>query len=257
MEIRKIFLPTCDGKLTQFVDDLLKRHIFNDRLFETYCFTANVILDSPVQLFYRTLWEQVYLKTKDAVMVISKDNSVQLRLSMSECIQYIQKATPPAFQDKLKDELTSVQSVYDMMNMYLMDTKSDRYGFNLTLFYRVFHLEIFETNFIPDYKKIAFARDRIKEYPYGEILGLVDVSSKSIAEIIADTKWDQLKTYVQMTFHVDTEDDIVRLYHYLWKNDLEICDLHCEDIGLFVSAYATHVTPSLAKMIEMIYKQFM
>lgn len=255
MQIQQIYLPTCDGKLTQFVNDLLSKKIFNDRVFENYFFSASVILDSPVQLFYRTLWEQVYLKQSDSITVITKDNHIQLRMSMSECIQYIQQATPPAFKEQLETELTSVDAVYDMLKLYLME-KSDRSALNMTLFYRVFHLEIFETNFRPNIKKIAFARERVKEYQHGEILGLVDVSSKSIAEIIEDTKWDQLKTYVQMTFHVDTEDDMIRLYHYLWKNDIEICDLYCNELGLFVSAYSLHVTPSLALMIKSTYDQF-
>lgn len=248
--------PRINERTRNFVNSLLKSKIFNDRVFENCFLEAQVQLDSPIQMYYRQLWNEVYMKHQDAHRPISKNNETTIYMSISECIKYLHTITPPAMLDKLNEQLVSIDFIYDMMTFYLMHEENPGLrAYNLTTFYSVFHMEVFPTNYKPDYKKIAFVREKIKTYPYGEILGLVDICTKPISEIMEITEYDQPKTYIQMTFHVDTEEDLLKLYDFLWTNDLEICDLHCEDIGLFVSAYATHILPPVSSMIKMIYSQ--
>lgn len=248
--------PTINETKRNFINSLLKSKIFNDRIFENCFFTATVQLDSPIQMYYRKLWNEVYLKQPESHAPISKNNETTIAMSLSECIKYLHQVTPPAMLDKLNDQLVSIDFVYDMMTFYLMNEENHGLkAYNLTTFYSVFHMEVFHTNFEPNFKVIAWAREKIKSYPVGEILCIVNQSTKQISEIMENTKYDQPKTYIQMTFHVDREDDLIKLYDFIWTNDIEICDLHCTEIGLFVSAYASHILPPVSEMIKWIYKQ--
>ena len=258
MEFLTMNKPRINERHRNFINSLLKLKIFNDRVFENVYLEATVKLDSPIQMYYRKLWNEVYLKQQKPQGIISKDNQVTIMLSISECIKYLQTITPPAMLDQLNEQLVSIDFIYDMMCFYLIhETDKGLKAYNLTTFYSVFHMEVFPTNYKPNFENIAMVRKMLKTYSDGEILGLVDACSKPVKEIMENTKYDQPKAYIQMTFHVDTEDDLHLLYDFLWRNDLEICDLHCTDIGLFVSAYATHILPPVSNMIKVIYSQLM
>lgn len=247
-----------DAKIS-FINQLLTKKIFNDHIFENYFIFAICDLDSPIQLYYRLLWTELYLKQPVEYFNLHDDNQVALRLSLSECVKYIQTVTPPAMLDKVNQQMSNVDDIVDLMKFYLID-ETDRglKAYNLTTFYSVFHTEVFETNFKPDFKKIAFVRDRLKQYSHGEILGLIDASTASIQSILKSESREMFdEEWIQMTFHVDTEDDLHMLYPFLYNNHFRICDLHCEDIGLFVSAYADTITPDIVKMIQVTYSQLL
>ena len=250
---------SMDDLKESFINQLLAKKIFNDHMFENYFIFSICDLDSPIQLYYRILWAELYLKQESENYVIHNDNQVHLKLSLSECLKYIQTVTPPAMLDKVNQQLTTIDSIIDLMKFYLID-ETDRglKAYNLTTFYSVFHTEVFETNYKPDFKKISFVRDKLKRYSHGEILGLVDASTASIQSILKSESREMFgEEWIQMTFHVDTEDDLRMLYPFLCNNYFRICDLHCEDIGLFVSAYADTITPDVVNMIRVTYSQLL
>lgn len=252
VKITKIHSPRGSTSEINFIDQLIQKRIFNDALFEEIFIQASVILDSPVQMFYRKLWETAYLKRPYSTDVMNDKHAIVM-MSISECIQYLQEITPPKMRNLLDDNMTSVKSIQQMMTDFLTNTDDKLYPYYLTKFYDVFHLNIFENAWIPDYKKIAFARKIVQD----DILCLVDASSISIQTIIEEPHNIKSDVWIQLNFHCDTEDGMENLYRFIGNNDIHISGVQCNDIGLFVSGYTSRLCPALANMIANVYAQFM
>lgn len=251
MKFIDIYQTDAHGKEIQFINMLIKKQIFNDDVFENHFITADVILDSPVQVFYRTFWEKMYLKRKEST-IIMRNKTAKIKMSISECIQYLQEITPPNLRDLLTQNMKSVDAIHKMMVDFLKNEDDPQHPYYLTKFYEVFHMNLFNNAWIPDYKKIAFARNIVKD----EILCLVDASTESI-DMICNGSHNISNNFIQVTFHVDTDEAIEKLYSYLWHTGMTITGLQCSEIGLFVSAYSDTIDELIAEIIKNTYSHFM
>lgn len=253
MEFIKIFPPCGNHEEIKLANQLIQKRIFNDALFEEIFIQASVILDSPVQLFYRDLWENAYLKRPDMLSVVANKRTT-IMMSISECIQYLQSITPPKLKDLLDQNTQSIEGIYQsIVGVLDNDRTNPRYAYNITKFHEVFHLNMFENAWIPDYKKIAFARTKVHD----EILCLVDASTISIDAIMKESHDMETDVWLQLNFHCDTEDGIENLHRFMRNNDIHISGVQCSDIGLFVSGYTSRLCPALRNMIRDVYTQFM
>ena len=245
--------PSCDKKTIEFIDMLINKKIFNDAVFETCFIQAEVELDSPVQMYYRTLWETMYLRRSRSCDIINNKHAI-IMMSISECIQYLQEITPPKMRKLLDDEMTSVSKIQEMITGFLQDTTDPNHPYYLTKFYEVFHLNLFNNAWIPEYKKISFVRNNIHD----DIICLVDAATESINTMLSESENCEFAPFwAQVTFHTDTEDGMELLYRFLWHNDLHISGVQCNDIGLFVSAYTNRLCPGLSKAIKRTYTLMM
>lgn len=248
MKFKKIFKPT-NPKMTEFIDMLLSRKIYNDRILETVFFNMTVQLDHPAQWYWRMLWQTSYLRFRERTdTFIMDDNIAQLTFSVSECIGFIRAATPPKFQKRLENELTSIDAIYDMLELFLVEP-GDQQKYYHSLFSQIMRLERFEASWIPDKQKIAFVR---QSYP-DSIMGLVDASTKPLNEIMENLKYDQKDVYIQMTFHAKTTKDIQVLSHFMWTQDMEINNVYADQTGLYISAFSNHVLPGISNLIHRVY----
>lgn len=270
--------PDESSTMIQFINGLLAKKIFNDQIFEDTQIRVSIKLDSPIQLFYRRLWETLYLKRKEKTSVLDYQYNTAVALSVSECIQYLQgiKAYDEKlgiyegkeFRDKVSEfsgaqvaagqsvqipELNTFDDVFNTIKAVLTATDDPKRPYYLTHFHEVFHFDLWQNNWIPDYEKIAFARTIVDD----PILLLVDTSTVPINKIVTEMT-DKIyeDVMIQMSFHVDSLEDIVNLYHFINMTDLRLSGVQCNDIGLFVSAYSTRLYPQLARHIRDIYSQF-
>lgn len=260
----------------RFIDSLLKRNMKNDKLLESWYFKLRIKADSPIQLFYRTLWCDLYLRRFDHdrnwatrpepemfcdVMEDAPEGEYNVYLSLSECLQYINAVTPPRLKDQIPENTSSIKKIYDLMHFFLFEDVNDKSQQvkYMTEFYRVFHFEIFDNGWEPDFKKIAFMRENIKTYDienYGTFIGSVDASSVSLDQIIKDGPHPNAS--LQMTFHADTDEDIQLLYEFLEMNDFTILNLYCdENVGFFVSAYVYGINVDIVNFVESIYSELL
>lgn len=251
MKFTEIHRPTCSKRTIQFIDTLIQQKIFNDAVFESCFIQADVILDSPIQMFYRTMWETMYLRRQPKWYVLNENHAI-IQMSISECIQYLQEITPPKCRDLLDKDMTSVDNIYQMICGFLQDETDPQHPFYLTKFYEVFHTNLFNNAWTPNYKKIAMLRNIVKD----DIICIVDAATVSVQDIM-DCDGIQEDTYAQVSFHVDTEDAMEKLYRFIENNELMISGLQCNDIGLFVSAYASRICPGLSRMIRDTYSQIL
>ena len=245
----------------KFVNKLLSKQIFNDILFEELQFTMPITLDTPVQAFFRELWEHLYLKRDGSVRPLDQQFHTIITMSLSECIQYLQAIQ--TYIDKMKVykdyrstiapeiKLDTVSDIVQSMQNVLNSTHNPDYPFYVTEFHRIFHLDMWQNNWIPAYDKISVAREFID----APILAIVDASSMSVYDIMRLSAACTRNAYIQLTFHVDTLEDMVSLYHMINNCDLKLIGVQCNDIGLFVAAYAPYICSPIAKLVGDVYGQ--
>jgi len=249
--IFKDIQPTDESpKKIQFVDMLIQKKIFNDAIFDDVMMYAEVVLDTPVQMFYRKLWVDVYLRRNPCTTVLDHNKTI-IEMSLSECIQYLQEITPPKLRDVLNKDMTSVQNIYEMMRDFLMKMDDPNHPYYLTKFYEVFHMNLFQNAWTPNYKKIAFLRSVAKT----DITCLVDASTVSINAIINGEVLPYQSEWLQLTFHSDDEDSMEELFRYMNTCDIHITGVQCNDIGLFVSGCTSRITPYLIDLIRDTYSK--
>ena len=278
MKFIKLYHPEISQGKINFIDSLLKRRIPNDQLLEQTYIPLIIKPDSPIQLFYRTLWCDVYLRRKVSVLypdintvwertdLFNEDppeDEYLVYMSISECIQYINEVTPPALKKDIPQNIQSIESIYKLMHFFLFEeTNPKQVAYYTTAFYKIFRFQIFDTNWTPDFKKISFIRERMKTYDmenYGTMVASVEASIKSISEILKiEDRQGLNENYTQLTFHADTDDDIKLLYEFLDVNHFRICNLYCdENIGFFVSAYTNNLSYDARCFIYSIYSEIM
>ena len=264
----------------QFINSLLKNRIANDYILESTYIPLSVMVDSPIQLFYRSMWCDMYLRrsfhtiypdimshyTRDELYPEDPPQMLSMvYMSISECIQYINEVTPPVMKKDIPENTTSIESIYNLMHFFLFEEKDpSRLAYNTTTFYRIFHMELTPSLWEPNFKKIAFMRNKIKTYDmnYGTMIASIDASSKPLDLIIGYDENDVIQplhnAYIQMTFHADADDDIWFLFSFLGENHFHICNLYCdENVGFFVSAYANVIDYDTRKFIKSVYSELL
>ena len=148
-------------------------------------------------------------------------------------------------------KLDTVSDIVQSMQNVLNSTHNPDYPFYVTEFHRIFHLDMWQNNWIPAYDKISVAREFID----APILAIVDASSMSVYDIMRLSAACTRNAYIQLTFHVDTLEDMVSLYHMINNCDLKLIGIQCNDIGLFVAAYAPYICSPIAKLVGDVYGQ--
>lgn len=280
MRFVEIHDPTCSKKCIQFADMLLSRGIHNDRLFESIFIPIIINQEDndtlTVRLFYRSLWSESYLRREGALAYPNINDYYQgdeldyyaipegyrvVLASVAECIQYIYQVTPPSFQKDVPDNIKSINSIMGLMHFFLLDKQEPAVkSYNVTSFASIFRMEMFDNNYQPDIKKFAFLRKQISKYNeeyFGKIIGIVEASSVPVVDIVNRNVISVKEEYIQMSFHADTEEDIELLYDLIVDNGFSLTGVACNDLGIFVSAYANKITDETALFVQTIYSQIL
>jgi len=268
--------PVCSDDLHKFADMLLEKGIINDKLLESIYIPLIVRPYSAAQMIYRAFWSETFLRRDfktsyqnrgdggpdwvmdDLFQELPPEAEVPVMMSISECIDFIYKATPAALQEKIPENIKSIQNIWDLMHYFFFEEKDPRLStYNLTTFYSVFHMEAFENRYKADRKRIKFLRSLIKKYDmdnYGTLLGCVDASTIEIDKIMEQSDSDETTpAYVQMSFHANVEEDIEILYDFLCMNEFSITGVECDQTGVYVSAYCQCLNHDICNFIKSIY----
>lgn len=274
MHFHSIQKPYITFAKEAFINTLLSKEITNTKVMEQTYFRIGVSIDSPIQLFYRELWTQTYLRRKDEDSYPDRydlneydslypedlpHDEFLVKMSIAECLEFINSVTPPALKKDIPDNTKSLDDILKLMRFFLHEEKDPKLiALYKSTFYRVTHMEMFDSGWTPDFKKLALIRKIMNEKGYdkdnfGTFIGYVEASNLSIDNLI-EAKYRQEDNYVQMIFNADTDEDIRDLYEWLDSLNFNICNLYCDtNVGLVVSACNYNFGTELAYFIKYIY----
>lgn len=254
MNIKSIKLHDPDER-TRLANMLMAKHRFNDALFESIPINIEIQLDHPSFIFHRMYWNNCCTKTKFLLSKMTNDFSIIVPCSLSECIQYVQKCTPPRFQSRLQNEMVTVDDVKMMLELYLMDPSTGNMEYYRSVFHKEMHFEYIDTGLRPDMNKI-----NMLTFP-NEFTTYVEASTIPISGIISITedKKDKMSPCgIQFIFRARSKRECVALYDFINKTDLFVDQVY-EDPknGIYVSAQTFRLNPILINRIIQQYKPFM
>ena len=252
MKVKDI-IPPSRSESTILANMLMQQHRFNDPLFESIAFKITVEIDHPSYAFHRVYWETCCTKTDFADAQLSADGKILvMRCSLSECIQLIQKCTPPRFQARLNKEMTTIEDVHNLVKMYLTDPETGYMDYYNSIFIKVMHLEYTDTGFRPNLSKIEL----LMQHNHGEFVTLVDASTVSLTEIMTHDTINSAA--IQLTMQAYNEKECVDMYHFIAKTPLLIDKVYTDiKYGICVSCYATEITEEMIRKIRACYKSIM
>lgn len=246
----------------EFVDQLLNKQIYNDRVFEMVHFECRFQLDDIAAYFNRIFWEDVSLRRRDQKYhVINDQLEVAFDISLSEILTYIQSVMPPVFKNRI-GELDSINKIYDTFVMFLTDRSNvSTWQYCRDAFLKHIHLDrsMIDTQDpnMSSIKRIQLIEQRLTEMPRHNIIGIVETSTIPIAALC---KIDKVESeYTQMTFRCKSQDEMRWLIPMLHMYNAHITRLFIDPNDpntLYVAAYSDVVCPELASYIACIYKSF-
>jgi len=252
MKVKDI-IPPSRSESTILANMLMQQHRFNDPLFESIEFKITAEINHPSCAFYRLYWETCCTKTNSHNSPMSVDGkTLVLNCTLSECIQLIQKCTPPRFQARLNKEMTTIEDVHNLVKMYLTDPETGYMDYYNSIFVKVMHLEYTDTGFRPDLSKIEL----LMQHNRGEFVTLVDASTVSLTEIMTH---DTINSgAIQLTMQAYSESECVAMYEFINKASLLVDKIYIDkQHGICVSCYTTDMSEILITKIRNCYKPIM
>ena len=250
--------PTINSSM---VNKCLKSSIPNDVVFDDSKLILEFKLKTSreyVELIYRKMYERMYLRwlSSPSSILNSHYETVEIFISISEAINYIMQVTPPIFRNRAKTEITSIDKICEMLEMYLsVNDNNSNSEYNMSLFKRIIHMEIYETKW--PYKntgeRIEFIRDNYCQNKKCPIIGVIDVALKPIEDI-------DVGSVVQVAMY--TKDmsikNMIRLFNIFGRclDGSAILCVYYESNQLFIEYYA-HANDVLVMWIKIWYKEYL
>lgn len=117
-KISKINSISSEGLLEYEINGFLKRHINMPCLFDQFYFTITVDEFEPLKFINKYMLEKVYLKY-DCHSHINEDYTIDLVISLSDMIGFVDSCIPPHIRDRIHEESTSINLLCDKVNEIL------------------------------------------------------------------------------------------------------------------------------------------
>ena len=232
----------------EYLDSLLSKGIYNDVVFDRIRILMDVFMTSVKPLMCRRLYEllifrqmfsdDVTIKKEDIVNIDDVTKSPYaspifkktISVSLSECIRFIEAATPVAFRNKLKETLSSMENIRSMLHFFLLSEESQSDYWN-SLFIKETHMYVFNTN--ADSVKQMITRCNTVKSAYNiqeEIIGLIDGGNMSINNFL-NQQFDDKHPMMQFSFMIMHEKDLIRIGNIFEQNGIIIDNIYQEWIN--------------------------
>lgn len=117
-KISKINSISSEGLLEYEINGFLKRHINMPCLFDQFYFAITVDEFEPLKFINKYMLEKVYLKY-DCHSHINEDHTIDLVISLSDMIGFVDSCIPPHIRDRIHEECTSINLLCDKVNEIL------------------------------------------------------------------------------------------------------------------------------------------
>jgi hypothetical protein len=243
----KIITISDDIDLPVSVKVMLKKNIRSERLFNDAIIPITLNIDHPKEVFDRWIWESEYLRFpfQSGVSLHQNDGiEFHMKLTLSEALDFIYKATPPVLQDRIPESTTNVYDVIECLKTFLLEDNSGQQKYYMSLFEQMTHLK--PTN-IPskiDTRYCDAIRQRVSVGP------------------IVHIQWNRTNGNEGIyTFHCNNKADMMNLLHmfasYIEYGFTIMDRLYDPNSGYYIQAYMEHKSSDYLMEIKRISYEWM
>ena len=267
------------GKHESFINQLLEKGIFNDYVFDHYWIAITVELDEYIQFLYRYMWEDLYLHIKQSWYftptnlsqsatrrsVFTDNKTLFVDMSLSEALQFIELATPPALKHLIPESTNSVDNVIAILKQFLMEENGGQLITYIDIFKKTMRFNYFETRWSYDLKPIEILRE-VGENQNGLVCAFI-ASTKAIEDIAKNESPYSLDEF-QLLFHCQNDKQVKLLIDLTGVDHIDKCGCSQTSIlnikpdncgGFYVMCYYQNqyqFSEEFRKLIKENYRKF-
>lgn len=129
MKILDIYkhITETNNKIYDVINETLKSGSYNEALYYKYTIMVNIEIeknnDYLLMLYYRAFWESI----GDPHNIYDTTNPKRhsFRMSLMTAIEIIYEATPPLLQSEIKNSITSIDNIIEILKTYVLENNSD------------------------------------------------------------------------------------------------------------------------------------
>lgn len=129
MKILDIYkhITETNNKIYDVINETLKSGSYNEALYYKYTIMVNIEIEKTndylLMLYYRAFWESIGDPHNIYDTTTPKRRS--FRMSLMTAIEIIYEATPPLLQSEIKNSITSIDNIIEILKTYVLENNSD------------------------------------------------------------------------------------------------------------------------------------
>lgn len=129
MKILDIYkhITETNNKIYDVINETLKSGSYNEALYYKYTIMVNIEIEKTndylLMLYYRAFWESIGDPHNIYDTTTPKRHS--FRMSLMTAIEIIYEATPPLLQGEIKNSITSIDNIIEILKTYLLENNPD------------------------------------------------------------------------------------------------------------------------------------
>lgn len=130
MKILNIYKHTTEtnNKIYDAINETLKSGSYNEALYYKYTILVNIEVEKTndylLMLYYRAFWESI----GDPHNIYDTTESTgrhTFRMSLMTAIEIIYESTPPLLQSEIKNSITSIDNIIEILKTYILEDNPD------------------------------------------------------------------------------------------------------------------------------------
>lgn len=249
---------------TDFVNSLLASGIPNDIVMDTTFIKLRFELTDPTEytsFLYRLMWEKMYLRweSTETKMDITHYGIVDIQISLSEAMNFINEITPPIFKGSLKKHIKTIDDIRSMIESNFTDESTKEY--NIDMFKKIIHMVPYETKWVYENtnERITKIIDNFCHRPNDcPMIGVVEASVIDIKTLAKITGRDPIQFSILVRKPVS--ENLKHFFKFIdsyYMSRGYIMGLHMEPHGIYIEYYSQVTTDAMARWIKVWYNKIL
>ena len=130
MKILNIYKHTTEtnNKIYDAINETLKSGSYNEALYYKYTILVNIEIEKTndylLLLYYRAFWESIG-DPHNMYDTTESPKRHTFRMSLMTAIEIIYEATPPLLQGEIKNSITSIDNIIEILKTYILEDNPD------------------------------------------------------------------------------------------------------------------------------------
>ena len=207
---------------------MLKRGSRSEMIFDNPTFNIELIPDHPWEFYSRLYYEHnVKRWDKNCSTYSPKENVCDISMSTSDAIDFIYETTPAHLKKDVKDNITTLTDIRDLLDMLLCDDTIGRQEYYHSMFKKIMMMS-FDKAFGFDMSGINAIREHVPD-------GIV------VHEFFKTTPSSLPNEMNILIFNCYNQSQLKELYQYIsYPNKIHVLDVHKSIDGYYFIAIETN-----------------
>ena len=225
-----------NNRFHDVIDETLNSGSYNEALYYKYTFVVNIAAETKEDyvsmLYYKAFWESI--GTGRDIYPTTNGDDYSFLMSLMTAIEFIYESTPPLLQSKIKESITSIDNILEILKTYLFEDNPDK-ALRIGIFFKRNGMYNYGGIWNDSNDKTKMIRSIVDKNDYQPTIAYVDVSDdKSFRQYVVSAPIDQARRLYQITDKLYITHVFVDKATSLIQKDIVnvkgyICDYHTRE----------------------------